>query len=93
MTPLALKTYSCKFDLETVFILDLKGKNIQGGVGSIGECTNLLHLDMSQNRITMLTGLDSCVNLKILDLSYNRLTTVDPIRGCLQLEKLWLQGN
>lgn len=93
LTPLFLKTVSCKFDLETVFMLDLKEKNVQGGVGSIGECTNLLHLDLSRNRITMLSGMDNCINLKILDLSYNRLSTIDPVKGCVLLEKLWLQGN
>ena len=90
LTPLYLKTVACKFDLETVFMLELKEKNIQGGIGSLGECKNLIHLDLSHNRVTMLSGLDNCINLKILDLSYNRLTTIDPVKGCVLLEKLWL---
>ena len=93
LTPLYLKTVSEKFDLETIFILDLKDKRVHGGIGSIPECTNLLQLDLSQNRITMLTGIDSLINLKIIDLSYNRLTTVDALKGCIQLESIFLQGN
>ena len=42
LTPLFLKTVSEKFDLQTIFILNLKEKKIQGGIGSLPECTNLL---------------------------------------------------
>ena len=85
LTPLYLQTAAEKFDLQTLFILDLKNKNVQGGIGSLPECTNLSNLDLSQNRITMLTGIDALVNLSVLDLSYNRLTTVDVLKGCKRL--------
>ena len=90
LTPLFLKTASEKFDLDTVFILNLKDRKIHGGIGSLPECTNLLQLDLSQNRITMLTGIDSLINLKIIDLSYNRLTSVDALKGCIKLETIYL---
>ena len=54
------------------------------------ECTNLANLDLGQNRITMLTGIDALVNLTVLDLSYNRLTSVDVLKGCKRLEILFL---
>tara|TARA_B110000285_G_scaffold87333_1_gene100075 strand:+ start:28 stop:492 length:465 start_codon:yes stop_codon:yes gene_type:complete len=93
LTPLYLKTASEKFDLETIFILDLSDKNIQGGIGSLGECTNLMHINLSQNRITMLTGMDTCINLTIIDLSFNKLTSIDALKGCINLETLDLKGN
>ena len=93
LTPLFLKTAAEKFDLETIFILDLKDKNIQGGIGSLGECTNLMHLNLSRNRITMLTGMDLCVNLTILDLSFNKLSSIDALKGCINLDTLDLRGN
>ena len=74
-------------------MLNLSDKRVQGGVGSLGECVNLLHLDLSKNRITMLSGLENCISLKILDLSYNKLMTFDALKGCEALERLDLQGN
>ena len=93
LTPLFLKTVAQKFDLETIFILDVSDKNIQGNVGNLGDCLNLMNVDISRNRITMLTGMESLVNLKICNLSYNKLTSIDGIKGCTSLERLDLQGN
>ena len=47
LTPLYLQTASEKFDLQTIFIINLKGRNVQGGIGSLPECTNLANLDLS----------------------------------------------
>ena len=88
LTPLYLKTASQKFDLETIFILDVSDRNIQGAVGSLGDCTNLMNVDLSKNRITMLTGMESLVNLRICNLSYNKLTSIDGLKGCGKLERL-----
>ena len=93
LTPLFLKTVSQKFDLETIFLINLSDKGIMGGVGSLGECTNLMHLDISKNRLTMLTGIEGCINLRVLDLSFNKLTTIDALKGCINIERLDLQGN
>ena len=93
LTPLYLKTVSQKFDLETVFLINLSDKGIMGGVGSLGECTNLMHLDLSKNRVTMLSGIEGCINLRVLDLSFNKLTTIDALKACESIERLDLQGN
>ena len=50
ITSLYLKTHTQKFDLLTIFLLDLSKKGI-GALGSIVECTNLLMLDVSYNGI------------------------------------------
>ena len=47
VTPLYLKTHTQKFDLLTIFLLDLSKKSL-GALGSIVECTNLLMLDISR---------------------------------------------
>jgi Leucine-rich repeat (LRR) protein len=73
VTSLYLKTHTQKFDLMTIFLLDLSKKQI-GALGSISECTNLLMLDISHNGILVLTGIEPLVNLKHLNISYNRLT-------------------
>ena len=74
-------------------MLDLANKNIQGGIGSLGECFNLRQLDLSHNRITMLSGIDTLTKMRVCDLSHNKLTTVDAIKPCIGLERLDLQGN
>jgi protein phosphatase 1 regulatory subunit 7 len=93
LTPLYLKTVSQKFDLETIFILNLKDKLINGGIGSLGECINIMNLNLSSNKITILTGIENLVNLRILDLSNNKLTTVESLKGCINLDNLDLSGN
>ena len=48
LTPLYLKTYAQKFDFKTIFFLELKERNILS-IGSLGECTNLLTLNLANN--------------------------------------------
>jgi len=45
-------------------------------IGSLSELTNLLTLDLSNNNVSALTGLENCVNLKLLNLSYNKISNV-----------------
>ncbi len=60
LTPLYLKTVSQKFDLNTIFNLDLSNSGITS-IGSLCECANLLMLDLSNNRISLLNGIGNCV--------------------------------
>jgi len=73
VTSLYLKTHTQKFDLMTIFLLDLSKRQI-GTLGSIVECTNLLMLDVSSNGIMVITGIESLVNLRCLNISNNKLT-------------------
>ena len=88
LTPLFLKTMAQKFDLETVIYLDLSRRNIQGGIGNLGDCINIMQIDLSNNRITMLSGMESLSKLKMLDLSHNKLTNIDSLKNCISLERL-----
>ena len=92
VTSLYLKTHTQKFDLMTIFLLDLSKKQL-GGLGSISECLNLLMLDLSGNSIMVLSGIEPLVNLKCLNVSYNKLTQLDPLKTCVSLERLEAQGN
>lgn len=47
-------------------------------------------LDLSNNSLMVITGLDVLTNLKHINLSYNKLTQVDSLKGCTQLEKIEL---
>ena len=62
-----LKKETQEFDLETIFILNLSGKQIQN-VGSIGECTNLVHLNLSYNNLTSVMALHTLAQLQRLNL-------------------------
>lgn len=72
LTPLYVKTQAQKFDFKTIFLLDLKQKNISS-IGSLTDCTNLQTLDLSRNQLQNITGLERLVSLKILNLAYNKL--------------------
>lgn len=89
ITPLYIKTVTQKFDLMTVFLLDLSKKGIQG-IGSLPECGNLLMLDLSGNSISVLTGIEALLNLKYINLSFNKLVQIDALKGCAALERLEL---
>jgi Leucine-rich repeat (LRR) protein len=73
LTPLFLKTFAQKFDLMTMFLLDLSKKGI-GNIGSLPECQNLLMVDLSNNQLMVISGLEALINLKHINLSYNKLT-------------------
>jgi len=81
VTPLYLKTVSQKFDLMTIFLLDLSRRGI-AQLGSIVDCQNLQVLDLSHNNLLIITGIDALKDIKVLSLAYNKLTIVDALKGC-----------
>ena len=92
LTPLYLKTYAQKFDFKTIFFLELKERNILS-IGSLGECTNLLTLNLSNNQIGSLSGLETCIELKFINLSYNKIQQIGALEPLKKIQKLELQGN
>ena len=86
MTSELIKSVADKFCLEIVFILDLAGAGIR-------QCINLMHLNLSHNRINRIRGLSSCVELVFLDLSNNEIPKVEGLRGLVMLERLDLSAN
>lgn len=87
-----LKAITGKFDLETVFNLELVNKSI-GSLGSIPKCTSLLYLDLSPNNISSINGLDNLVHIMFLDLSYNKISNISNIGNLRDLINCKLQGN
>lgn len=73
LTSLYLKTFSQKFDLNTIFQLDLSNQQITG-IGDLPQCTNLVMLDLSNNKISLISGIGALVNIIHLNLAYNKLT-------------------
>ena len=92
LTPKYLKTVSKKFDLETIFLLQVTGQGVSN-IGSIPQCTNLLMLDLSNNKLLMLNGIGACVNLTHLNISYNKISLLDPLKECRELSTCMVQGN
>ena len=87
-----LKAITGKFDLQTVFNLELVSKNI-GGLGSVPKCTSLLYLDLSHNNISSLNGIEKLVRIMFLDLSYNKLSNISNLSSLRDLINCKLQGN
>lgn len=56
-------------------------------------CTNLIYLNLSQNQITSIQGLNNLSNLNILDLSMNLIEKIENLDGLADLEQLLLYGN
>ena len=87
-----LKAISGKFDLETVFNLELVNKNISS-LGSIPKCTSLLYLDISHNNIASINGIESLVHIMFLDISYNKISDISNLKSLKDLINCKLQGN
>jgi len=55
--------------------------------------TNLQELDLSNNSLTEIKGLDALVNLQKLDLSNNSITEIKGLDALTNLQVLWLYNN
>ena len=87
-----LKAVTGKFDLQTVFNLELVNKNINN-LGSIPKCTSLLYLDLSHNNISSINGIENLVHIMFLDLSYNNISNISNLQSLRDLINCKLQGN
>ena len=92
LTKSFLKKESQEFDLETVFILKLNGRSIND-LGCIGQCTNLVHLDLSHNNLRSVMALRTLTQLQNLDLSVNKLTALSGLEHLELLGRLNVSGN
>ena len=87
-----LKAITGKFDLETVFNLELVNKNISN-LGSIPKCTSLLYLDLSHNNLSSIIGIQTLVHIMFLDLSFNNISDISYMHSLRDLINCKLQGN
>jgi hypothetical protein len=87
-----LKCVTGKFDIETVFMLNLQDRNISK-LNSIIKCKNVIHLNLSYNKLNNLSGIEMMTDIVYLDLSNNILTTVDGLEYCTKIKNLKLIGN
>ena len=87
-----LKAVTGKFDLETIFNLELVNKNINN-LGSLPNCTSLLYLDLSHNNISSINGIENLVHIMFLDLSYNNISNISNLKTLRDLINCKLQGN
>ncbi|KAF4671061.1 Splicing factor 3B subunit 1 [Perkinsus chesapeaki] len=85
-----------QFDPMTVAVLDLSDKGLEEIPDCIGECMNVVYINLSNNRIEG-GGLKRLVMLSCLshlDLSNNKITKVtDDLRGLRSLRTINLDGN
>jgi internalin A len=87
-----LKAITGKFDIETIFVLNLKEKNLTKP-NAIVLCLNLTVLNLSYNKLNSVSGMGALKDLKFLDLSYNQITNIDDLEYLSGLKNLKLQGN
>ena len=55
--------------------------------------TSLLALDLYDNKIDKIDGLEACLQLRYLDLSFNVIGAIENVAHLTQLEKLFLIEN
>jgi len=87
-----LKKETQEFDLETIFILDLRAKSISD-LGCIGSCVNLMHLNLSNNNLNSIMSLRTLHLLERLDISMNKLSALSGLEHLESLKWLNVSGN
>lgn len=87
-----LKAVTGKFDLDTIFYLNLPQKGIVR-LSSILDCCSLILLDLSKNKIGSVSGISKLKSLNFLDLSFNSISKIDDISKLTNLRHLKLHGN
>lgn len=73
--------------------LDEVNESIIRGICRDVELQNISYLNLFNNKIKKIQGLDSLINLKTLVLSFNELEDMDGIQDCNSLIKLDLHNN
>jgi hypothetical protein len=87
-----LKAITGKFDLETVFTLDLSKKSISK-LNAIPKCTSIIFLNLSKNKLSSISGLSILKTLEFLDLSFNNISSIDGLENLIDIKHLKLHGN
>lgn len=87
-----LKAITGKFDLETIFNLELGEMGISS-LGSLPKCISIVYLDLSQNKITSIRGIEYLIKLNFLDLSCNNISDISPLGELKEMRSLKLYGN
>jgi len=87
-----LKLYTNKFDVETIFTLNLQERNISS-VGNIPDCSSLILLDLTQNNLRDISGFIKLSKIQVLKLGRNYLTNIDSLKNLTGLISLDLHGN
>lgn len=59
----------------------------------IRDLLDITELDLHENSISDITGLEGLVKLKKLDLSFNEITDISPLEGLISLQELDLDNN
>lgn len=70
-------------------------KNLVTKIEGIENCTQLVELELYDNRINRLENLNHLSNLVILDLAFNVIKEVTPgtLDGLVNLKKIFLSAN
>ncbi len=57
------------------------------------DLTNLKIIDVQDNLVDKIEGMDSALNLKVLNLGYNRIKLIENLDNLIKLERLYLTSN
>ncbi len=79
-------------ELPALTLLHMKGCQVSD-LTVLSRCVGLTDLDLRENRITSLTGLENCKKLKNLLLGGNQIEDLSILEPFVYLEKLDLSGN
>ncbi len=80
-------------ELYLLEVLNLSKNDIKGSLSSLIRLKNLKYLDISNNSISSLEGIENCENLKDLIATGNQIKDVTILRNCRMASRLQLNQN
>jgi len=87
----------CKFKIKVskghVHDLDFYNSSLSDIPENLHNFSELKFLDLSNNQISEIQGLEKLQNLQELDLGYNQISEIQGLENLQKLEKLYLYNN
>lgn len=59
-------------------------------VSDLNKFTKLVYINLSFNKLTDISCIESCPEIEVLDISYNRITNIECLHSLTKLQKLYV---
>lgn len=74
------------------YVLNLSNQTLSS-LGSIGECTNLMFLDLTQNKLKDVNSLSKLTKLQVVKLGKNFISSIEPLKDNMKMLHIDLHGD
>ncbi|KAK3279254.1 hypothetical protein CYMTET_12847 [Cymbomonas tetramitiformis] len=87
-----VKAHAGQFSCDAVCVFTYTGRGLPN-ITALHQCVNLVELNLSDNLVSKIEGIETLSKLKKLVLTNNKITRVENLGSLESLEHLLIQGN